>query len=250
LDQIEQIGALLGLAAFLGLAVLVLLYFQQARDVRRLREWAGRAPERADAAAEEAVAAAAKEAGLEPEEEAAPPGDEAPLRERLLSRVPAPAGLRERLPAYPYIAIIAVGVVLVAVGVATGAFGLLGDEGGKSGKGGKGGGEQIAPKDVDVAVLNGTGVAGAPGVPGLAEKVAEDVEAADYKVVQIADAGASFAESLIMYQPDDRSAAEQVASDLKKTLGGTKLQRMTPEIKSLAKGAPVAVVIGADDAGL
>jgi len=243
LDQIEQIGALLGLAAFLGLAVLVLLYFQQARDVRRLREWAGRAPERAEAAAEEAVAAATKEAGLEQEEEAPPPGGEA-LRERLLSRMPAPASLRERLP---YIAIIAVGVVLVGVGVATGAFGLLGDEGGKGGKGGR---EQIVPKDVDVAVLNGTGVAGAPGVPGLAENVAEDVEAADYKVVQIADAGASFAESLIMYQPDDRSAAEQVESDLKKTLGGTKLQRMTPEIKSLAKDAPVAVVIGADDSQL
>ena len=34
------------MAAFLGLAVLALLYFSQARDVRRLRDWAGRAPER------------------------------------------------------------------------------------------------------------------------------------------------------------------------------------------------------------
>ena len=51
MDMIENIGAYLGLAAFLGLAVLALLYFQQARDVRRLRDWAGRAPERAAAAA-------------------------------------------------------------------------------------------------------------------------------------------------------------------------------------------------------
>jgi hypothetical protein len=40
------------LAAIPGLAVLSALYFSQARDVRRLREWAGRAPERA---AEQAV---------------------------------------------------------------------------------------------------------------------------------------------------------------------------------------------------
>jgi LytR cell envelope-related transcriptional attenuator len=46
MEIIEQIGAYAGLAAVLGLAVLSALYFSQARDVRRLREWAGRAPER------------------------------------------------------------------------------------------------------------------------------------------------------------------------------------------------------------
>src|SRR3954453_12077845 len=46
-DQLKTIGALAGLAAVPGLAVLSLLYFGQAREVRRLREWAGRAPERA-----------------------------------------------------------------------------------------------------------------------------------------------------------------------------------------------------------
>jgi hypothetical protein len=45
-DAIRDIGAIAGLAAFLGLGILALLYFSQARDVRRLREWAGRAPER------------------------------------------------------------------------------------------------------------------------------------------------------------------------------------------------------------
>jgi len=46
MEIIEQIGSYAGLAAVLGLAVLAALYFSQARDVRRLREWAGRAPER------------------------------------------------------------------------------------------------------------------------------------------------------------------------------------------------------------
>ncbi len=46
-EQIEKFGAYAGLGAVVGLAVLSLLYFSQAREVKRLREWAGRAPERA-----------------------------------------------------------------------------------------------------------------------------------------------------------------------------------------------------------
>lgn len=48
---IQDIGSIAGLLAIPALAVLSALYFSQARDVRRLREWAGRAPERAAAAA-------------------------------------------------------------------------------------------------------------------------------------------------------------------------------------------------------
>src|SRR4051794_33615792 len=44
---VEQAGSLAGFAAVIGLAVLSALYFSQARDLRRLREWAGRAPQRA-----------------------------------------------------------------------------------------------------------------------------------------------------------------------------------------------------------
>src|SRR5690554_2858439 len=46
MEIIQEIGSYAGIAAILGLAVLSALYFSQARDVRRLREWAGRAPER------------------------------------------------------------------------------------------------------------------------------------------------------------------------------------------------------------
>jgi hypothetical protein len=45
--EIEKIGSYAGFAAIIGLAVLALLYFSQAREVKRLREWAGRSPERA-----------------------------------------------------------------------------------------------------------------------------------------------------------------------------------------------------------
>lgn len=47
MEIIQEIGAYAGLAAILGLALLSALYFSQARDVKRLREWAGRAPDRA-----------------------------------------------------------------------------------------------------------------------------------------------------------------------------------------------------------
>src|SRR4051794_41823894 len=56
--QVEKYGAYVGIAAFFGLAVLSLLYFAQAREVKRLREWAGRAPERAREVEEAALAAA------------------------------------------------------------------------------------------------------------------------------------------------------------------------------------------------
>ena len=46
-DKIEQYGAYAGIGAIFGLGILSLLYFAQAREVKRLREWAGRAPERA-----------------------------------------------------------------------------------------------------------------------------------------------------------------------------------------------------------
>src|SRR3954452_14847617 len=60
-DQVEKYGAYVGIASFLGLALLSILYFAQAREVRRLRDWAGRAPER-DRELEERVTAQAESA--------------------------------------------------------------------------------------------------------------------------------------------------------------------------------------------
>jgi hypothetical protein len=44
---VEQIGSYAGYASIIGLGIMALLYFTQAREVKRLREWAGREPERA-----------------------------------------------------------------------------------------------------------------------------------------------------------------------------------------------------------
>lgn len=249
MEVIKEIGAYLGLAAFLALAVLVMLYFQQARDVRRLREWAGRAPERAAAAAEEATAAAAEEAGVEAED-VAPGGGVTDTGSRL-SRVPLPGGLRDRLPEPRYLIAILAAVVGVAAGVVlTGGFGLLGDD--AATKGGKQA-NAIKPSSVTVSVLNATGVGGAPGVPGLADVVAKEVKKLGYKVGAVTDAGTTNAltDTLIEYKgPNDREAAEQVSKDLRKTLGSTKLLEMSPEVEPLTEGAPVAVVIGTSNSQL
>src|SRR6188472_1844462 len=57
-DQVEKYGAYVGIAAFFGLAVLTILYFAQAKELRRLRDWAGRAPERAQEVEARAIAQA------------------------------------------------------------------------------------------------------------------------------------------------------------------------------------------------
>src|SRR4051794_15038289 len=69
--KVEQYGAYAGVAAVFGLGVLSLLYFAQAREVKRLREWAGRAPERA-AELEARAIAAAEEKLAEPDGVAQP----------------------------------------------------------------------------------------------------------------------------------------------------------------------------------
>jgi len=79
--KIEQYGAYAGFASVLGLAVLSLLYFAQARELKRLREWAGRAPERAADQQDRAVAAAQQRVIAQPQRPATPapqPGQPAP----------------------------------------------------------------------------------------------------------------------------------------------------------------------------
>src|SRR3954469_23339940 len=78
-DKVEQYGSYAGVAAVFGLGVLSLLYFAQAREVKRLREWAGRAPERAAELEARAIAAAEEKLAVpEPAEQPAVPPPPAP----------------------------------------------------------------------------------------------------------------------------------------------------------------------------
>src|SRR6185503_19153558 len=88
--EVEKYGAYLGIAAFFGLAVLSLLYFSQARELKRLREWAGRAPERAQELEQRVVAqAAATSAARRPPMMSGPPAT-AIVTPRRLAEMPVP----------------------------------------------------------------------------------------------------------------------------------------------------------------
>ena len=261
-DLIDRIGPYLGIAAFLGLAILAFLIIQQAREVRRLREWAGRAPERAGEAAEASLAAAeargeAAEADKPPE-----PGRLARWWGGLKERwAPVYAELDRRMPVDPryLLAVLAAGVVAVAV--LTSGFGLFGggDDGSAAG-GGKGAKEE---KKIEVAVLNATQeedtVTGEPiaGVQGLANKVADQVvKPAGYKAGAETDASSGLNETVIMFDTskgDEQASANEkeagkLADAVAGKLGDTNFVPMTDDVRALAKGAPLALVIGADDA--
>jgi hypothetical protein len=89
-QQIEKYGAYVAVASFLGLALLSILYFAQAREVRRLRDWAGRAPER-DAELEARVVERAD--AVRDVEEAEPVAAPADATRVIAPPVPAAGGL-------------------------------------------------------------------------------------------------------------------------------------------------------------
>ena len=160
MDLLKEIGAILGFVAFGGLAVLAFLTFQQARHVRRLREWAGRSPERSAIEAER-VAEAAQEAtiaragsrtaaadehediDLEPEEKG--PGFFDRMRGEAAYRWEE---LDRRSPIDAKLLVGAIVAVIIGLGVVTSGFGLVGgsdepttvaEDGGNGGSGNKGG---------------------------------------------------------------------------------------------------------------
>ena len=262
-DLIEQIGPVLGIVAFLGLAILAFLIIQQAREVRRLREWAGRAPERADEAAEASAAAAeARGEAVEPDEPAEPGRLSrwwAGVRERAAPRY---AAIDRRMPVDPRYLLAVLAAAVVAAAVLTSGFGLLGgdDSGGGADSAGKGNEEK---DKIEVAVLNATQeedtVTGEPiaGVQGLANKVADEVvKPAGYKAGAETNAANGLAETVVMFETGDGDAstaaneeeAGKLADAVAKKLGDTNLVPMTDDVRELAKGAPLALVIGADDA--
>lgn len=253
IDLIEGIGPVLGIVAFLGLAILAFLIFQQAREVRRLREWAGRAPERAAEAAEASIAAAEARGEHVEIPEDLHPSRFATARERLAKALgPRWEQVDRQLPVDPrYIAAVLV-AALVAVGVLTSAFGLFGDgdDGGRGQRAG-GGGDQ-RERRAEVAVLNATQVESAggtiQGVPELASTVAEQVvEPAGYRVRREDNAASGFEETVVMYEPEAQGDAAELARAINADLGETATEPMIQEVRDLAGGAPLALVVGADD---
>lgn len=262
MELIKEIGAFAGLVAFLGLALLAMLSFAQGRDIRRLREWAGSAPER-DAERKDSTSAAAAERAEEMrklEEARDAERRAADLREhrrerreaglpeltrseRLRERfsrdgegASAGGGLRARLGDPRYLVGVFLVLVLVVGGVGY-AMTRGGDEG-SDGRSAKQASHSLKPSEIEVTVLNGTAVEGLAGTYG------NMVERRGYQLGAVTNSRSSFAESVVMFQRGEGAAAHRVADSLEIS----RVQSMTSEVASLSAGAPVAVVVGEDNA--
>jgi LytR cell envelope-related transcriptional attenuator len=249
---LEQIGAFAGLAAFLGLAVLAMLAFSQGRDIRRLREWAGSAPERDSDRKDSTSAAAAKRAEELRALEDARTAEREALDQREERRRRREAGLpeltrRERLGegfssfgsriAEPrYLAAIFVVVLLLVGGAVYVATQGSDSADGKDGKAKSA--KATTPGEIEVTVLNGT------AVPGLAAKFGDEVEGKGFQLGAVTNSSTSFAESIVMFERGHAPEARKVA----KALDISQVKLMTPDIESVSGGAPVSVIVGEDNA--
>jgi hypothetical protein len=242
MHAVESIGPVLGIVAFVGLAILAFLLFQQARDIRRLREWAGRAPERAEEAADAVQAAADAARDGEGAEEEGPVGISARLRSgwgRFIGAVrDRYAAIDRRLPVDGRLLLAILVIAAVAAGVLTSGFGLVGG-GGAGGQDGKRGHKKLP----SVAVINGT------SVPGLAAAVEDKVvKRAGYEPGPVGNASNSVNSTIVEYARGLRSDAEALAKAVEPKLGRTPVQPMTSDIGDVSGKAKLALVLGLDDA--
>lgn len=249
--MIEQIGAFAGLAAFLGLGVLALLSFTHGRDIRRLREWAGSAPER-DADRKDSTSAVAAQRAEELRElEEARTAEQAAIEQREERRQRREAGLPEltrgerlrqgasrfgeRLAEPRWLAALFVVIVVVLGG---GAYLLLSGSDDETGKQGKQTAVKIKPGEIEVTVLNGTSTA------GLAATYGDKVEGKGFGLGAVSNTEQPFEASVVMFEAGHKPEAQKVA----KQLQISDLEPMSSEVKAASDGAEVAVVVGEDNA--
>jgi hypothetical protein len=252
---IEQIGSYAGLAAFLGLGVLALLSFTQARDLRRLREWAGSAPER-DAERKETTSTVAAQRAEELRAlEQARTAAHAAVSQRETRRQRREEGLseltrRERVGGFftrlgehlaepRWLVVIFIVLVLVVGGVGYLLLGGSDDSGGGGGgKNGKVAAAKVKPGEVEVAVLNGTATA------GLAATYGDKLEGKGFELGRVTNSDEPAETSVVMFARGHKPEAAMVA----KQLQIQNLRLMTGSIEADSGGANVAVIIGEDDA--
>jgi hypothetical protein len=260
---LKDVGAVAGLASFLGLALLALLYFTQARDIRRLRENASFLVETGSEDGETVTPAertATAVAAKEPEKAAAAAAATAPneaeafrraelarqaaeRRKRFEQRRRRPSDGRDR-PAWlsdwkGITAVVLIGLIVLAGA----AFGVTRIVGGGSESDTPAAGTNkgpCPPGQTRVAVLNGT-----PS-PGLAADFAGPLKQKGYKTTPVGNTDSPFSTSVVMYDPQQ---GKECASVISQIVGIPKQQPMDNEVRVASEGDPVAVVLGDDKAG-
>jgi hypothetical protein len=251
---IEQIGAFAGLAAFLGLAVLALLSFAHGRDIRRLRDWAGSAPEREAERKESTSAIAAQRAEELRQLEETRTAEHEAIESREMRRQRREEGLPEltrgervsesfssfgeRLSQPLVLAAIFIVCVLIAAGVVYAITSGSDDGGGAQANGRTNTAKAVKPSEIEVAVLNGT------SVPGLAATFGEKVEEEGFEAGAVTNSSETYEDSVVMFKPGHEPEAKLVA----KRISIPKVEQMSGEIIQVARKSNVAVVVGEDNA--
>jgi len=226
---IETVGPYAGLLSMIGLFVVIGMLFAQARDLRRLREWAGGAPER-DAEIREVSEIAAEERSQELKVLAE-------REDRRLDRSdPGGSSFWDRLGRPGRIMAVVAAVLIIGAGAAYAGTSLLGgdDTSKRTNNNQQAGG--LKPAQIKADVLNGTGGAEV----GLAAEYAAALESRGFKVGATGDAPSTFEESIVMYTKGNEAAAKQVARAI--DIAETGL--ITNEVSAVASGSKVTAVIG------
>jgi hypothetical protein len=261
---LKDVGAVAGLASFLGLALVALLYFAQARDIRRLRENASFLVEEGGSEDGESLTPAERAATAvstaQPEKAAAAaaagaPNDAEAFRRAELARQAAerrkrfdqrrrrPSNGRERpewLSGWKSIAAIVLIGVIVLAGAAYGVSRVVGGSStSDTPTAGKNKGP-CPPGQTSVAVLNGT-----PS-PGLAADFAGPLKQKGYKTTPVGNTDSPFTTSVVMYDPQQGKECAGVISQI---VDIPKQQPMDNEVRVASEGDQVAVVLGDDKAG-
>jgi LytR cell envelope-related transcriptional attenuator len=261
---LKDVGAVAGLASFLGLALLALLYFAQARDIRRLRENASFLVEAGSENGETVTPAertATAVAAREPEDAAAAAAATAPneaeafrraelarqaaeRRRRFEQRRRRPSNGRERpawLSDWKSVAGIATVALIVLAGVAFGVSRIVSDGSTSDSTTAAKGKGPCPPGQTRVAVLNGT------PTPGLAATFAGPLKQRGYRTTPVGNTESPFATSVVMFDPQQQG--KECAGAISQIVGIPKQEPMDDEIRIASEGDPVAVVLGDDKAG-
>ena len=141
------------------------------------------------------------------------------------------------MPEIPSTVVIVLGALILLAGIGFGASRLLGgDESTSGGGGGNKASLACKPGDTQVAVLNGT------GEPGLAAQSVPQLKQKGYDVGPVGNTDSPFDTSSVMFDADSQPCAAEIAP----VVGLTATSAMDPEIRGIAEGANVAVVLGED----
>jgi hypothetical protein len=255
-----QAGGAAGLIAIIAMALVIPLYVTQRREVKRLERWRELEPERGDEGAPQVAAstataapgtagfpaqatpAAGYQAGPRPTGGYMTPAERVTADRPALSRITAERAaiqspsfwrrLLARGPRHPLV--LSLIAILVAGALVAGVYFASDNLNNDDPSSGGGGFDRSA---ISLVVINGSGTA------GLADRVADDVDAAGFTDVRTGATG-STPQTVVYFDQGNKREANAVG----KALGVDILQPIDRDTKALAPDADVVVIAGEDRA--